>query len=92
MTNSEQPKETEYQTSVQHRETGQHQAASGRIDTAENAANDLRDALAAHGITLPSLRVDPVTCARDEPNPLIELGCCNVETVRHLTAALRAAG
>ncbi|MEU7013250.1 hypothetical protein [Streptomyces sp. NPDC046385] len=52
----------------------------------------LRTALAAHGITLPSLGVDPVTLAgRTVRPPLVALGNCNVATARQLAEALRKA-
>ncbi|WLQ42590.1 hypothetical protein P8A22_23180 [Streptomyces laculatispora] len=52
----------------------------------------LRAALAAHGITLPSLGVDPLTLAgwTNHP-PLVALGNCTVVTARRLTDALRVA-
>ncbi|MBB1243953.1 hypothetical protein GL263_10350 [Streptomyces durbertensis] len=61
-----------------------------RIRVAEEAADALRQALAAHDVTFPSLRLDLVTCAMTEPNPLLDLGRCNVETALRLAAALRA--
>ncbi|MFC9393038.1 hypothetical protein ACFTWS_07755 [Streptomyces sp. NPDC057027] len=52
----------------------------------------LRTALAAHGITLPSLGVDPVTFAGSYIRPpLVALGDCNVATARQLTDVLRRA-
>nr|WP_232789922.1 hypothetical protein [Streptomyces jeddahensis] len=47
-------------------------------------------ALARAGIALPSLRIDPVTVARDAPCPLIESGRCSVGVAARLAAALRA--
>jgi hypothetical protein len=44
---------------------------------------ELRDALALHGIKLPSLRVDILTAG------LVTLGNCNTVTARELAAALR---
>ncbi|MDT0347021.1 hypothetical protein [Streptomyces litchfieldiae] len=59
------------------------------------ALNELRAALKAHGIVLPSLDLDPVTLfASDhgpDRRPLIELGRVNMETVRKLTQALGGA-
>lgn len=54
---------------------------------------ELRDALALHGIALPSLRVDLPTFAGtyDPPAGLIALGNCNTATARELAAALRKA-
>ncbi|MEV6163140.1 hypothetical protein AB0L71_14650 [Streptomyces sp. NPDC052052] len=52
----------------------------------------LRAALAAHGITLPSLGVDPLTLAgRTAGPPLVALGNCNVATARRLAEVLHAA-
>ncbi|MBW1604405.1 hypothetical protein JJV70_20325 [Streptomyces sp. JJ66] len=65
-------------------------AAAERIRAAEDVAEELRGALRAAGVTLPSLRLDPVSCAREEPWPLVDLGCCNQETAARLAAALRA--
>lgn len=52
---------------------------------------DLRSALALHGITLPSLRVDLPGFAGTYAPPagLVTLGNCNTATARALAAALR---
>ncbi|MEU2389415.1 hypothetical protein [Streptomyces sp. NPDC007369] len=51
----------------------------------------LRAALAAHGITLPSLDLHlPSYASTYETPPLIALGNCNVGTANRLAAALRA--
>lgn len=50
---------------------------------------ELRAALKNAGITLPSLRLDAASVAREAPCPLIELGRCNVETAARIVAALR---
>lgn len=53
---------------------------------------DLRTALEANGITLPSLGVDLPTFAGTLPaRPLIALGNCNQATARALITALRKA-
>ncbi|MGW5213933.1 hypothetical protein ACWEQO_22705 [Streptomyces sp. NPDC004051] len=58
--------------------------------SADACVEELRDALAAHGITLPSLGIDiPTFAARYPTRPLIALGNCNLPTARALTAALR---
>ncbi|MER5182163.1 hypothetical protein ABT009_28045 [Streptomyces sp. NPDC002896] len=59
------------------------------VEEAEETVTELRMALARAGIALPSLRIDPVTVARDAPCPLIELGRCSVDTAARLAAALR---
>ncbi|MET9952882.1 hypothetical protein ABZ135_15200 [Streptomyces sp. NPDC006339] len=54
--------------------------------------DQLRSALAAHGITLPSLGVDPLTLAGTSVRPpLVALGNCTVATARHLTQVLHKA-
>ncbi|GAB2753531.1 hypothetical protein [Streptomyces bullii] len=50
----------------------------------------LRDPLKGVGVVLPSLGVDPVTGASDEPFALVELGRCNVRTAEHLAEVLRS--
>ncbi|QJS12281.1 hypothetical protein HKX69_24665 [Streptomyces argyrophyllae] len=54
---------------------------------------DLRAALALHGITLPSLRADLPSFAGtyDPPAGLVTLGNCNTATARALAAVLRKA-
>jgi hypothetical protein len=54
---------------------------------------ELRAALALHGITLPSLRVDLPTFAAtyEPPAGLVALGNCNTATARELAAVLRKA-
>ncbi|MFF5531248.1 hypothetical protein ACFY71_02035 [Streptomyces cinerochromogenes] len=54
---------------------------------------DLRAALALHGITLPSLRVDLPSFAGTYTPPagLVTLGNCNTATARALAAVLRKA-
>lgn len=57
---------------------------------ADDCVEELRAALAAHGITLPSLGVDiPTFAARYPTRPLIALGNCNLLTARALATALR---
>ncbi|MGW2084130.1 hypothetical protein [Streptomyces sp. NPDC001880] len=68
-------------------------------DTYDLAAHDigpdidaLRAALAAHGITLPTLGVDPLTlAARTTRPPLVALGNCNAATAHRLAEVLRSA-
>ncbi|WP_408909771.1 hypothetical protein [Streptomyces luteolus] len=61
------------------------------IDT---CVEQLRTALAAHGIKLPSLGVDAPTFAAQLPiRPLVALGNCNTATAQALTHVLnKAAG
>lgn len=56
----------------------------------EEIVKSLRDALEGVGVVLPSLRVDPVTAASDEPFALVDLGRCNVRTAEQLTDVLRS--
>ncbi|MFJ9681058.1 hypothetical protein ACIRP2_23845 [Streptomyces sp. NPDC101194] len=58
----------------------------------DSAIDALRAALTAHGITLPSLGVDPLTLAWWAPRPpLVALGNCNAATARRLAEVLRTA-
>lgn len=57
----------------------------------DDCVDELRGALAAHGITLPSLGVDLVSYAGDRTPPLVTLGHCNLPTTRALTRVLREA-
>ncbi|MFC8370009.1 hypothetical protein ACFUIT_18890 [Streptomyces sp. NPDC057239] len=61
-------------------------------DDTETCVEQLRTALKANGITLPSLTVDlPTFAGAYAEAPLISLGNCNTSTARALTAALRKA-
>ncbi|MFJ3517217.1 MULTISPECIES: hypothetical protein [unclassified Streptomyces] len=56
------------------------------------ALDALRAALAAHGITLPSLDLHLLSYAgRYDSPPLLTLGNCNPATAQRLADALRAA-
>ncbi|MEU0738197.1 hypothetical protein [Streptomyces sp. NPDC006134] len=55
----------------------------------EDVVELLRKALAGVGVVLPSLGVDPVTGASDEPFALVDLGRCNVRTAERLASVLR---
>ncbi|MGW0330446.1 hypothetical protein ACWD0J_01000 [Streptomyces sp. NPDC003011] len=55
----------------------------------EEVVESLREALVGAGVVLPSLCVDPVTGASDEPFALVELGRCNVRTADRLASVLR---
>uniref|UniRef100_A0AAU2VSA0 Uncharacterized protein n=1 Tax=Streptomyces sp. NBC_00008 TaxID=2903610 RepID=A0AAU2VSA0_9ACTN len=74
--------------------TDRRRVTAGRVLEAEEAVERLREGLAGVGITLPSLRVDPVSSAGSGPGVLIELGRCNLDTVRRLSGVLdgKAAG
>jgi hypothetical protein len=62
------------------------------IRAAEEAVHTLREALTAAGLNLPSLALDPASCARDVPAPLIDLGRCDVKTARRLAVLIGAGG
>ncbi len=62
--------------------------ARERMRQAEGVTAELRTALRAVGITLPSLDVDPVSCASAHMAPLVELGRCNLDTARRLAGVL----
>ncbi|MET9051458.1 hypothetical protein ACMZ5F_32175 [Streptomyces rhizosphaericola] len=68
--------------------------AADRVRAAEDAVARLKEGLAGVGVTLPSLRVDPVSCAGNEPTPLVDLGRCNIDTALRLCEVLaeRASG
>ncbi|MFE0134253.1 hypothetical protein ACFWY6_22220 [Streptomyces sp. NPDC059037] len=61
------------------------------VEEAEETMKELRAALQRAGITLPSLRIDPTSLAREAPCPLIELGGCRVDMAARLAAALGVA-
>jgi hypothetical protein len=62
-------------------------------DDMTRCVQELRRALAAHGIILPSLRVDLPSFASRYPSPsgLVALGNCNTDTALRLAEALRVA-
>ncbi|MGH3312401.1 MAG: hypothetical protein ACRDP3_17745 [Streptomyces sp.] len=60
-------------------------------DDAHSCVADLRTALSAHGITLPSIGVDPPAFAASPSLALVALGNCNIATARKLAAVLRTA-
>ncbi|PJM99640.1 hypothetical protein CG740_29320 [Streptomyces sp. CB01201] len=60
----------------------------GRIAEAESAVRELRAALGRSGITLPSLGLDPLTCANEKLGPLVDLGRCTPDTARLLASVL----
>ncbi|MFG2941827.1 hypothetical protein [Streptomyces sp. NPDC048282] len=55
----------------------------------EEVVESLRTALRGAGVVLPSLGVDPVTGAGDEPFALVELGRCNVRVAERLASVVR---
>ncbi|WP_274559939.1 hypothetical protein [Streptomyces spiramyceticus] len=62
--------------------------ANERLRAVEDAVGQLRTELGAAGVALPSLRVDPVSSAGNEPYPLVDLGRCNLDTALRLVAVL----
>lgn len=68
--------------------TERRKAAVGRVREAEDAVERLRVGLAGVGLKLPSLRIDPVSCAGNEPSPLVDLGRCSIDTALRLSAEL----
>ncbi|MEU5714869.1 hypothetical protein AB0G71_03585 [Streptomyces sp. NPDC020403] len=70
--------------------TERRREAAGRVRAAEDAVARLRAGLAGVGVKLPSLRIDPVSCAGNEPMPLVDLGRCSIETALRLSAQLEA--
>ncbi|MET7644720.1 hypothetical protein ABZS83_13930 [Streptomyces sp. NPDC005426] len=71
--------------------TERRRAAAGRVREAEELVARLREGFAGVGVTLPSLRVDPVSCAGDEPAGLVDLGRCNLDTALRLSKVLEGA-
>jgi hypothetical protein len=69
--------------------TGTGRRALATIAEAEAVRDELTAALHGAGITLPSLRLDPVSGADENPRPLVDLGRCNMQTARKIAAALR---
>ncbi|MFH8556470.1 hypothetical protein ACH4GP_10900 [Streptomyces celluloflavus] len=59
------------------------------FNEAEEACDELCDALRDVGVVLPSLGIDLVSCTSEILRPLVDLGRCNVDTARRLTAALK---
>ncbi|MFD9501232.1 hypothetical protein [Streptomyces sp. NPDC060035] len=68
--------------------TERREEAAGRVRAAEDAVARLRAGLAGVGVKLPSLRIDPVSCAGNEPVPLVDLGRCTIDTALRLSAEL----
>ena len=62
-----------------------------RHDDLDDCTEQLRTALAANGITLPSLGIDLPGYAGTYAIPLVALGNCNTATARKLAEALRKA-
>ncbi|MET9549593.1 MULTISPECIES: hypothetical protein [Streptomyces] len=65
--------------------------AEERLRAAEEAVRQLKAGLARAGVTLPSLRVDPLSVA-NESLPLVELGRCNMDTALRLACVLEGRG
>lgn len=65
------------------------QTAAETLKEAEAARDDLNTALRSAGIVLPSLTVEAAAYGDKTPQPLLELGRCNIQMARKLTAALR---
>jgi hypothetical protein len=63
--------------------------AAERIREAEEVRDALGAALFQAGVVLPSLRLDPCAYAEQKPRPMVDLGRCNLQTARDLTAALQ---
>ncbi|MFJ7194626.1 MULTISPECIES: hypothetical protein [unclassified Streptomyces] len=67
--------------------------AESRVRAAEDVVARLKDGFSGVGITLPSLRIDPVSCAGSDPmSPLVDLGRCNLDTALRLSVVLETQG
>ncbi|MGW2864064.1 hypothetical protein [Streptomyces sp. NPDC001205] len=62
--------------------------AEERVRAAEDAVEQLREVLARVGVVLPSLRIDPLTCAGHVLYPLVDLGRCNLDMALRLVSVL----
>ncbi|WP_329039735.1 hypothetical protein OHT61_18100 [Streptomyces sp. NBC_00178] len=71
--------------------TERRREAADRVRAAEDAVVRLKAGLAGVGVKLPSLRIDPVSCAGEEPVPLVDLGRCTLDTALRLSVQLEAA-
>ncbi|MGW1412317.1 hypothetical protein [Streptomyces sp. NPDC002403] len=70
-----------------------HRTVESRVRAAEDAVARLKDGFSGVGITLPSLRIDPVSCAGSDPvSPLVDLGRCNLDTALRLSVVLETQG
>ncbi|MGW6202365.1 hypothetical protein ACWF9B_01735 [Streptomyces sp. NPDC055089] len=74
--------------------TERRRTAAGRVSEAEEVVARLRGGFAGVGVVLPSLRIDPLSYAGEDPVALLDLGRCNLDTALRLTRALeeKAAG
>ncbi|MGW1224157.1 hypothetical protein [Streptomyces sp. NPDC001478] len=72
--------------------TERRKAVAGTVRTAEELVARLKGGFAGVGVVLPSLRVDPVSYAVEEPVPLVDLGRCNLDTALRLSEALEGLG
>lgn len=68
--------------------TTERREAAGRVREAEELVARLRGGFAGVGVVLPSLRIDPVSFAGDEPVALLDLGRCNLDTALRLSQVL----
>jgi acyl CoA:acetate/3-ketoacid CoA transferase beta subunit len=80
----------------EHRDQSQSPRQPQNLDpltAATEVVRELKQALAALGISLPSLGVDLASCTvtTSTPRPLVELGRCNLETAQRLAVAFRTA-
>ncbi|WP_030021117.1 hypothetical protein [Streptomyces monomycini] len=69
--------------------TNTHTRTTNTIKIAEEARDELRTALTAVGIKLPTLSLDAVSVTGDIARPLVTLGRCTPEVARRLAAVLR---
>ncbi|MFH8344760.1 hypothetical protein [Streptomyces sp. NPDC018045] len=69
--------------------TSDHTRTTHTIKNAEEARDELRTALTAVGVKLPTLSLDAASLSGDIARPLVTLGRCTPEVARHLAAVLR---
>ncbi len=60
----------------------ERKTAADALREAEEVRDELGTALRGAGIVLPSLSVDALAYGAERPDPLVELGRCNLATAR----------
>ncbi|MEU2793278.1 hypothetical protein [Streptomyces sp. NPDC007100] len=69
--------------------TTEHARTTNTIKNAEEARDELRTALTAVGIKLPTLSLDAASLTGDAARPLVTLGRCTPEVAHRLADVLR---
>lgn len=61
-----------------------------KVRDAEAARDALTAALKGVGVVLPSLRIIPLSCTKESPRQLLDLGPCTLAMARTIAAALES--